>query len=191
MLRLGILGSTRGTVMLALINAIQEKRLAAEIAVVCSNRAEALILENAKSAGLITYFIDSKNITQEAYDQKISDVLKKYHVELVVLIGYMKILSAGFIQTWRERIINVHPSLLPAFAGGMDNNVHQAVLEAGMIESGCTVHQVTEEVDAGPILMQKKCVVLQEDNRDSLKARVQALEAEALIEVIHSIKKRV
>ncbi|MCE3238254.1 MAG: purN [Gammaproteobacteria bacterium] len=187
MLRLGILGSTRGTVMLALIKAIQEKRLAAEIAVVCSNRAEALILENAKSHGLMTHFIDAKNITKEAYDQKISDILKKYHVELVLLIGYMKILSAGFIQTWRERIINVHPSLLPAFAGGMDSNVHQAVLDAGMTESGCTVHQVTEEVDAGPILMQKKCVVLPDDNRDSLKARVQALEAEALIEVIYSM----
>jgi phosphoribosylglycinamide formyltransferase-1 len=172
--------------MLALIKAIQEKRLAAEIAVVCSNRADALILENAKLHHLVTHFIGAKNITKEAYDQKISDILKKYHVEWVVLIGYMKILSSAFIQTWHERIINVHPSLLPAFAGGMDNNVHQAVLDAGMKESGCTVHQVTEEVDAGPILMQKKCVVLPDDNKESLKARVQALEAEALIEVINS-----
>ena len=184
MIRLGILGSTRGTVMLSLISAIKEKRLAAEIAVVCSNRVGAGILENATSHGLITQC--------ESDDQKISDILKKYQVDLVVLIGYMKILSAGFIDVWRERVINVHPSLLPAFAGGMDQNVHQAVLNAGIKETGCTVHFVTEKVDEGPILLQKKCRVLPEDTVDSLKARVQVLEAVALIELIHSmpLKKR-
>ncbi|MCD6040178.1 MAG: purN [Gammaproteobacteria bacterium] len=188
MLRLGILGSTRGTVLSSLITAIQKDRLAAEIAVVLSNKAEALILEKAKKAGLSTQWLDPKNLTAIEYDQQISSVLQAHHVELIVLIGYMRIISPQFLTAWHHRIINIHPSLLPAFAGGMDKNVHQAVLKAKVKESGCTVHYVTEEVDKGPILLQKKCPVFAEDTVETLKTRVQQLEGEALIEVISSYK---
>lgn len=184
MLHLGILGSTRGTDMLAVIAAIQQKKLDAAIEIVISNKQNAMILESARLHHLKTEFVDPKPLSREAYDKKISDILHAHHVDLVVLIGYMRILSNEFIDEWRNQIINVHPSLLPAFAGGMDTNVHQAVLDSGAKETGCTVHYVTEDVDAGPILIQKKCPVLPDDNVKSLKDRVQKLEGQALIEAI-------
>src|ERR1700675_674476 len=125
MLRLGILGSTRGTVLLPLIDAIKKKRLNAEISVVLSNKADALILEKAKHQGLSAEFLDPRHVKALEYDEHLSSVLQAHHVELIVLIGYMRILSPEFVAAWRHRIINVHPSLLPAFAGGMDKNVHQ------------------------------------------------------------------
>ncbi len=173
--------------MLLLIKAIKEKRLNASISIILSNRADALILENAKKNHLNAVFVDSKNVTRVEYDEKLSFELKKYQVDLVVLIGYMRILSSKFVKEWERRVINIHPSLLPAFAGGMNHDVHQAVLDAGAKETGCTVHEVSEIVDAGTILLQKKCAVLENDTVESLKNRVQQLEAEALIEVINKM----
>ncbi len=184
MIRLGILGSTRGTNMLAIIDAIEKKKLSATIEIVISNKAEAMILERAKSYHLPTQFIDGKNIPREIFDQQVSKVLHDHQVDLVVLIGYMRILSADFVREWENKIINIHPSLLPAFAGKMDLDVHRDVLAAGVKETGCTVHFVTEEVDAGPIIVQKKCMVLDNDTPESLKSRVQSLEGEAMVEAI-------
>jgi folate-dependent phosphoribosylglycinamide formyltransferase PurN len=96
----------------------------------------------------------------------------------------MRILSPWFCDRWRGRLINVHPSLLPDFAGGMDQDVHRAVLESHRTQTGCTVHLVTSDVDAGPILLQKRCPVRLGDTPDTLKARVQDLEGKALLEVI-------
>ncbi len=184
MRRLGILGSTRGTDMLAIIDAIQKKTLSTSIEIVLSNKKDAVILERARVHHLNSEFVDPALFTKVAYDKKLSEILHTYKVELVILIGYMRILSKPFINEWRNHIINVHPSLLPAFAGGMDKNVHQAVLESGVKETGCTVHYVTEDVDAGPILIQKKCPVLSDDTTETLKERVQKLEGAALIEAI-------
>ena len=190
MLRLGILGSGRGTDMLALISAIEQKKLLAEIAIVISNKSDALILQRAAQHELAVQFIDAKNISKIEYDKKISAILMMYSVDVIVLIGYMRILSAEFVAQWRNKMINVHPSLLPAFAGGMDQAVHQAVLDSGVKETGCTIHYVTEDVDAGPIILQKKCSVLPSDTIESLKSRVQALEGEALIEAITMLNQR-
>lgn len=187
MIRLGILGSTRGTNMLTLIEAIDSNQLSASIAVVISNKANAMILERAKSHGLKAEFIDPEGLNRNDYDAKISAVLENCTVDLVVLIGYMRILSADFVTLWHDRVINVHPSLLPAFAGKMDSDVHQEVLAAKIKETGCTIHYVTEQVDAGPILLQKKCPVLSNDTTDSLKQRVQSLEGVALVEAIQKI----
>lgn len=184
MLRLGILGSRRGVDMLALIAAIQEKRLPAEIKVVISNNEDALILQHARHNNLNAYCVDPRHLLREEYDRKISMILREHTVDLVILIGYMRILSKEFIDAWRNKIINVHPSLLPEFAGKIDREVHQAVLDAKMKETGCTVHYVTEEIDAGPILVQKKCAISPTDTVDSLKSRVQQLEGEALIEAL-------
>jgi phosphoribosylglycinamide formyltransferase 1 len=189
-MRLGILGSTRGTDMLALIAAIKKKTLAATIEIVISNKSDAIILERANAQDLNTKFIDPKGLSREDYDKKLSAELHAHQVELIILIGYMKILSRQFVNEWRGKIINVHPSLLPAFAGGMDQDVHQAVINAGVKVSGCTVHVVTEEVDSGPILIQKKCDVLPQDSAASLKTRVQELEGLALIEAIQIIEKQ-
>lgn len=182
MMRLGIVGSTRGTLMLSLIEAIQKQVLNAEISIVISNKSDALILENAKKHGLKTLFVDSS-------DDKLSEVLLENHVDLVVLIGYMRILSKKFVDTWAGKIINVHPSLLPLFSGLMDKQVHQAVLNAGLNESGCTVHYVTEEVDAGPIVIQETCEVRSDDTVETLRSRVQALEGKTLVAAIHKILK--
>jgi methionyl-tRNA formyltransferase len=110
-------------------------------------------------------------------------------VELVLLIGYMRIVSPEFINRWRWRVVNVHPSLLPEFAGGMDCDVHSAVLAAKKDITGCTIHYLTEVVDGGPIILQKQCPVdPSQDTPDLLKARVQALEGEAFIEVIQKFR---
>lgn len=185
MLNLGILGSTRGTDLQALIDAADKKALSASIKVVVSNKKDAYILERARLHHLNAVFVDPNSLTREQFDENVSKVFHQFEVDLIVLIGYMRILSPRFIAEWRNKIINVHPSLLPAFAGGMDQNIHQAVLDSGISETGCTVHHVTEEVDAGPILLQKKCVVLPGDTVESLKVRVQQLEGEALVEVIN------
>lgn len=188
MIRLGILGSTRGTNLSALVDAIQRKVLAASIQVVISNKADAPILERAQTAGLKTRFVAPAGSNREAYDRKISQILQEFQVELVVLIGYMRILSAEFVKQWENKIINVHPSLLPAHAGKMDLDVHRAVLAAGEKLTGCTVHYVTAEVDAGPIILQKECPVLSEDTPQSLKERVQQLEADCLIEAVNKVR---
>lgn len=187
MIRLGILGSRRGTHLTAIYQAIQQKRLSAYIKIVISNKAEAVILERARSYALLAQFVNSQGMTREQFDQHISSLLKQQHVDLVVLIGYMRILSADFVNTWKNKIINVHPSLLPAFAGKMDLDVHNAVLAAGVKETGCTVHYVTQEIDAGPIILQKVCAVYPDDTAENLKIRVQQLEGEALIEALEKI----
>jgi phosphoribosylglycinamide formyltransferase-1 len=187
MMRLGVLGSTRGTNMLFLINSIQEGNLPASIELVLSNKDDAVILERARAHGFKAEYLNSFNLTRSHYDSKISDLLIQNQIDLVVLIGYMRILSDEFVTQWKNKIINVHPSLLPAFAGKMDSEVHRAVLESGISETGCTVHYVIAEVDEGPIIIQKKCPVLIEDTIDSLKQRVQELEGIALVEAIQLI----
>jgi phosphoribosylglycinamide formyltransferase-1 len=189
LLRLGILGSTRGTDMLAIIESIEGQRLQAEIAVVISDKKRAGILEKATEHCIPAVHIpvktdEGKRLSREEFDQTIDRQLKYFKVDFVLLIGYMRIVSAWFCRQWEGRLINVHPSLLPDFAGGMDGDVHKAVIAAGKKETGCTVHQVTANIDAGPILLQKRCPVYPEDTPDKLKQRVQFLEGEALIEVI-------
>lgn len=187
MIRLAVLGSTRGTNLTVLHEAIETQHLNAQIKLVVSNKKEAFILERARSFNLPTHYLAVEAHSRETYDEKLSMLLKEEEIELIVLIGYMRILSSIFTQTWENKIINVHPSLLPLHAGKMDLAVHQAVLAAGESESGCSVHYVTEHVDAGPVLIQKRCAVLAEDTPESLKARVQALEGIALVEAIQKI----
>ena len=114
-----------------------------------------------------------------------TSILKKYQVELILLIGFMRILSSEFCLEWQDKILNVHPSLLPKYSGGMDLNVHEAVLANGDSETGCTIHFVTEDVDAGPILVQKRCYIEPNDTAELLKKKVQALEGIAYIEAIN------
>lgn len=186
MIRLGILGSTRGTNMLRIIQAINEQQLAARIELVLSNKEEALILARAREHQIPAEYVSPHTLSRVDYDLKLNARLEAAQVDLVVLIGYMRILSAEFVSQWPNAIINVHPSLLPNFSGLMDLAVHQAVLDAGHQETGCTVHVVTAEVDAGPIILQKRCAVQPGDTAERLKERVQGLEAEALIEAIRS-----
>tara|TARA_B100000902_G_scaffold375684_1_gene405928 strand:- start:2022 stop:2597 length:576 start_codon:yes stop_codon:yes gene_type:complete len=188
MIKLGVLGSTRGTDLEAIIQAIKNNRIEAEISIVISNIKDAFILQRAEKYGINNLFISHKNKAREAFDKEVSTVLKKKNIELILLIGFMRILSSRFCIEWKDRILNVHPSLLPKYSGGMDTNVHDQVLSNGDTETGCTIHFVNENVDEGPILVQKKCQVLRNDNTQSLKQKVQSLEGEAYIEAIKLIQ---
>ena len=188
MIRLGVLGSTRGTDLEAILSAIKNKRLSAEVSVVISNRENAYILARAKNHNVPSFFISHKDTSREEFDKDVTTILKQYNVKLVLLIGFMRILSAEFCQAWRDRVLNVHPSLLPKYAGGMDMNVHEEVLKNGDHETGCTIHLVTETVDGGPILVQKRCVVETGETIATLKSKVQALEGGAFIEAIQLIQ---
>lgn len=183
--KLGILGSTRGTDLQFLIDAIEDGWLPASIEIVVSNRRSAYILQRAKMHGLQTSFQSAKDCkSRDEFDAKVSDTLMKRGVDLVLLIGYMRILSDSFVETWSKRCLNVHPSLLPDFAGGMDVDVHQAVIDSGKSESGCTVHLVTGVVDGGPIVTQYRCPVFPNEDPLNLKTRVQKLEGPAFVESI-------
>lgn len=184
MIRLGILSSTRGTHILPLIGAINSGLLPASIELIVSNKEDAPVLQKAADLSIAGVFLDPQGTKRVSYDMKLDDLLQQFRIDLIILIGYMRILSAEFIERWPNKIINVHPSLLPAHKGLMDLAVHQAVLDAGDQETGCSVHFVNEQVDGGPIIVQKKCAVLPGDTAEELKARVQQLEGNALIEAI-------
>jgi phosphoribosylglycinamide formyltransferase-1 len=183
-LKVGVLGSTRGTALQGVLEAVAAGELDVEIVLVVSDKAQAGILERAAKYGVRVMHQDAKGLTREEYDGRVTEAFREAGAELLLMIGYMRIVSAEFVETWRGRLLNVHPSLLPAFGGLMNTRVHQAVLDAGVSETGCTIHQVTEEVDAGPVLLQKRCAVLPDDTVDSLKDRVQALEQEAFVDVL-------
>lgn len=187
MKHLAILGSTRGSHLAPLLEAIHKGQLSAQIDVVLSNTPEAGILDKARQQGLNAVALPANGRDRESYDRAVHDILKQYPIDVIVMMGYMRIVSPWFVDQWRGRMINVHPSLLPKHAGLMDLQVHQSVLDSGDLESGCSVHYVTEEVDAGAVLIQKKCAVEQGDTAESLKRKVQALESLALIEAIQSV----
>ena len=167
--RLGILVSGRGSNFLAIADAIAGHRLDAEIAVVISNHPEAPGLAAAHQLNLPAVALPSKGLDRETYDRQLIAELQKNRVDLVCLAGYMRILSGHFIREYAQRIVNIHPSLLPAFPG-LDAQ-HQA-LEHGVKFSGCTVHFVEEGLDSGPIIAQAVVPVLAEDTAESLSARI-------------------
>jgi phosphoribosylglycinamide formyltransferase-1 len=190
MIKLAVLGSTNGTDLRAIMAAISKGELEAEVSVVISNRKNAYILEHARNYDVPAIFISHKEKAREEFDAEMTTVLNRHGVDLVLLIGFMRILSSEFCRVWQNKLLNVHPSLLPKYAGGMDTNIHEEVLKNGDTETGCTIHFVTEEVDGGPILIQKKCPIFSNDNVDTLKVKVQALEGLAFVEAINIVKGR-
>ena len=189
MIRLGVLGSTRGTDLQVILESVKAKKLNATVSVVISNKEKAYILKRAQNNGLPSIFINHKNKKRVNFDSELTLTLEKYNVEFILLIGFMRILSSTFCNRWRHKIINVHPSLLPKYSGGKDMNIHEQVIKNGDKESGCTIHFVTEELDKGPILIQKKCKVNTNETPETLKVKVQELEGIAFIEAINQIAK--
>lgn len=167
--RLGILLSGRGSNFLAIADAVATGRLHAEIAVVISNRPGAPGIDAAAARGLNACVLPSRGLDREIYDRQLVAELEANRVDLVCLAGYMRLLSGYFIRSFPLRILNIHPSLLPAFPG-LDAQ-HQA-LEQGVKYSGCTVHFVDEGLDSGPIVKQAVVPVLDDDTADSLSARI-------------------
>ena len=147
-----------------------QQRYGARVAAVISNKADAKGLVFAKEHGIATEVLDHKQFdSREAFDAQLAEVIDRYEPALVVLAGFMRILTPGFVQHYAGRMVNIHPSLLPAFTG---LHTHQRAIEAGCKFAGCTVHEVTAELDVGPILDQAVVPVLPDDTADTLAARV-------------------
>lgn len=184
-LRIGVLASGRGSNLQAILDAVEAGTLKATIALVLCNKADAQALARARQHGATEIFLDpkpfatkssdpiEKQATREAYDRAILDVLQKHDVHLVVLAGYMRIVTSVLITAYPNRIMNIHPSLLPAFPG---LDVQQKALDWGAKIAGCTVHFVTEGVDEGPIIIQAAVPVLESDTAETLSARILAEE---------------
>ena len=168
-MRLGILISGRGSNFEAIANSIARRKLEAEIAIVISNRADAAGLEIARQRGIPMRVIASAGLEREAYDKLLIEELRTHEVELVCLAGFMRLLSAHFIRAFPNRILNIHPSLLPAFPG---LDAQRQALEYGVKITGCTVHFVDEFLDSGPIIIQSAVPVLDNDTVESLSARI-------------------
>ncbi len=169
MKRLGILLSGRGSNFEAIADQVAAGRLDAAIAVVISNRPEARGLEVARQRGLLAVPLPSKGLDREAYDRSLVEELKKHAVDLVCLAGFMRLLSAHFVRAFPQRILNIHPSLLPSFPG---LDAQQQALEHGVKVTGCTVHLVDEYLDAGPIILQAAVPVEDNDTAESLSSRI-------------------
>jgi phosphoribosylglycinamide formyltransferase-1 len=173
MKRVAVLISGRGSNMTVLADRLAKGDLPAELAIVISNVAGAPGLERAAERGIPTAVVPHKGKDRKTFETELQGVLTDAGAELICLAGFMRILSAEFTDRWEGRMLNIHPSLLPAFRG---LHVHEQALEAGVAVSGCTVHLVTSELDGGPILGQAVVPVLSGDTPDSLAARVQKAE---------------
>jgi phosphoribosylglycinamide formyltransferase-1 len=167
--RLGILLSGRGSNFEAIADRIASEKLDAEIAVVISNVESALGLERARARGLHAVYIPSKNRSREEFDREAVEVLRKNNVSLVVLAGFMRILSSIFLDAFPYGILNIHPALLPSFPG---TDVQRKALEYGVKFSGCTVHFVNDALDAGPIILQAAVPVADDDTAETLSEKI-------------------
>ena len=183
MLKIGVLASTNATDMQALIDEIEAGNLDAEISVLIANK-ECGAVDRAKKHNIETIIISSKGVEREDFDKKVAAELEKRGVKLILLIGYMRYLSKWFVDKYENKIMNIHPSLLPAFAGGMDKNVHEEILKHGVKVTGCTLHFVDEGEDTGPIILQKAVYIDEDETVDTLKEKVQKAEQEIILKAI-------
>ena len=184
-LKLVILISGGGSNLQAIIDAIGENKLNADIMAVVSNKADAYGIQRAKKCGIKTEIIEHiKYPSRHDFDQELVQIIDKYTPDLVVMAGFMRILSDNFINHYNNKMINIHPSLLPKFKG---LHTHKRALEAGEVEHGLTIHYVTAELDSGPILKQVKVPILKNDNEEILAQRVLKQEHIAYPELIQCI----
>jgi phosphoribosylglycinamide formyltransferase 1 len=185
MKNLGILLSGRGSNFVAIADSIAAKRIPdARIAVVISNRADAAGVETARQRGISTQVILSKGRPREEHDRAVVDALRENKVDLICLAGYMRLLSPWFVQQFPQKILNIHPSLLPAFPG---LEAQQQAFAFGVKVTGCTVHFVDEELDHGPIIVQKTVPVFDADEEGTLAARILEQEHIAYTEAINTV----
>jgi phosphoribosylglycinamide formyltransferase-1 len=174
-IRIGVLASGRGSNLQAIIDACKRGYIPGEVVCVISDKKDAFALERARREGIPAIFLDPSDYpSREDYDKALAQTFKEHNVDLVCLAGFMRILTPPFIEQFRNRIMNIHPALIPSFCGkGMYGlKVHQAVLDFGVKVTGCTVHFVTEEVDLGPIIVQIPVMVREDDTPETLSERV-------------------
>jgi len=187
-MRLAILLSGRGSNFQAIHEAVRDGRLAAEIVCVISNRPEAPGIERARECGYDAHILDHKSFANRAaHEAAVLDVLERARPDFIALAGYMRLLSAGFIERFPNRILNIHPSLLPAFPGV---DAQAQALTYGVRVSGCTVHFVDEHLDAGPILVQRTVEVRDDDTAATLTARILEHEHDAYVDALQQLATR-
>ena len=180
--KIGVLVSGRGSNLQSVLDRIADGYLPLEIAVVISDKADAYALERAEKAGIAAVAIPRKEcVSKEEFEGKIDAALRAHGAELVVLAGFMRILSGNFVNKWTQKIINIHPALLPSFPG---LDAQGQALEYGVKIAGCTVHFVDEGTDSGPIILQKPVPVLNDDTEESLAARILVEEHKAMPEAL-------
>jgi len=184
--KIGILISGRGSNMLALLNAVKSGEIpSSEVTVVISDRQSAAGLVKASELGVETVVVERNGRMRQEHDAEIVGVLKERGVELVCLAGYMRLLSPDFIRAFPDRIINIHPSLLPAFPG---LDAQKQAFDHGVKVTGCTVHFVNEDLDAGPIILQRAVEVQPDDTAETLAARILVEEHKAYVEAVRQIQ---
>ncbi len=190
-IRLAILVSGRGSNMESILRAIKDGELDAKVEIVLSNNPEALALVTARKYGVHAIAVDNKGLSREEHEKRVLAELANYDIDLVVLAGYMRILTSNFLQQFKHKegyfkVINIHPSLLPAFPGA---NAYEDAFKYGVLVSGITVHLADEKVDHGPILAQETFSRLESDTLESFKARGLAVEHKLYPKVLQSIAK--
>jgi phosphoribosylglycinamide formyltransferase 1 len=186
-MKIGILISGRGSNMVAIVDAVKSGEIpGSEVGVVISDKPNAAGLEKARERGVETVVVERKGRTREEHDAEIIAELQRRGVELVCLAGYMRLLSKSFVRAFENKIINIHPSLLPAFPG---LDAQKQAIEHGVKISGCTVHFVDENLDAGPIILQKAVEVTSEDTAESLSAKILEHERAAYVEAVSLVAK--
>ncbi|CEM61344.1 phosphoribosylglycinamide formyltransferase [Treponema phagedenis] len=186
MKNIAVLISGGGTNLQSLIDAAENKQIAGKIVLVISNKETAYGLERAKKHGIPAVFLSPKGIPNTAYAEKLLEVFDKYAVDLIVLAGWIRKIESKIISRYKNKIINIHPSLIPSFCGKgfYGEHVHKAVLDYGAKVSGATVHFVDEGMDTGAIILQKTVEVMQNDTAESLAQRVLAVEHEILVKAV-------
>ena len=196
MLKIGVLASTRATDLQAVIDAIKSKKINARISVLISNKKDAYALERAKNNKIKPVLIDinkfsnikDKEKKREAFDKEASKILDENNVDLILLIGYLRYFSPWFVNKYRNKIMNIHPSLLPKYPG-MDRSVHAEVLKNNEKKSGATLFFVDEGADTGPIILQKQVRIDKNETVDSLKEKVQKAEQEIIVKAVDLFEK--
>lgn len=187
-MKIGILISGRGSNMVAIVDAVKSGEIPdAEVAVVISDKADAAGLEKARARGIETVVVERRGRSREEHDAEIVSELKKRGVELVCLAGYMRLLSPSFVQAFPDKIINIHPSLLPAFPG---LDAQRQAFDAGVKVTGCTVHYVDELLDHGEVILQQQVAVFEGDTVDTLSARILEQEHRLYVEAVREIIRR-
>lgn len=182
-MRVAVLASGRGSNFQSIIDASNENKLPnCKIELLIVNKKEAYAVERAKKHNIAYRIIESKNKKREDFDHQMLEVLTKKKIEIIVLAGFMRILSKPFITRYKNRIINIHPSLLPLYPGA---HAHRDVIQSGAKESGCTVHFVDEGIDTGPIIMQQAISIDKDDNEETLAAKILPLEHQIFPKALH------
>lgn len=187
-MNIAVFASGNGTDLDAIIDAKKRGQLASvELVFVLSDKKDSGALAKARGAGIKNFFVNPRGKTREEFDQECLVLCRTHSIDYIFLVGYMRIVSSVLVRAFAHRIVNVHPSLLPKYAAGMDTDVHAAVIKNGEKKTGYTFHFVTEDLDAGPIIVQNEIAVEPDDTPETLKARVQEGEKKGIVEVIERL----